>query len=265
MRVTRIAVFAVAIGAGLVAALLIARLVDKEPTVKIVEAPSLEIDSEQVLVAAGAIGLGTSVKSENLKWQKWPADATTDAYIVRSSEPEALEELAGSIARTPFLSGEPIKKSKLVRTDHGFMSAILPKGMRAVAVEVRAASTAGGFILPNDRVDIIMTREAPSSLQTGETFISETILENVRVLAIDQTLDDKDGEKVVVAQETATLELTQIQSEIVVQAQQMGSISLILRSIKDSGPDAVARDDNRRRKNVNYLKFGVRTRMPARQ
>lgn len=263
MRVTRIAVFAVAIGAGLVAALLIAQLVNQEPTVQLVEAPSQAIESEEVLVAARAIGLGTSVKVEDLRWQKWPSDATSEAYIVKSNEPDALEELAETIARGPFLSGEPIKKSKLVRTDQGFMSAILPKGMRAVAVEVRAASTAGGFILPNDRVDIILTREAPTSLQTGDTFISETILENIRVLAIDQTLEEAEDEKTVVAQETATMELTQVQSEVIIQAQQMGSISLVLRSIKDSDPNAVAQEDRRRRKDVKFLKFGVKTRITA--
>ncbi len=264
MRVTRIAVFVVAIGAGLVAALLIARLVNQEPTVQVVEAAVEEIEAEQVLVAAKSIPLGSSVNTEDLRWQKWPAGATNDSYIVKSEEPEALEELADTIARAPFLSGEPIKKSKLVRSDQGFMSAILPQGMRAVAVEVRAASTAGGFILPNDRVDVILTRESPSNAQTGDTFVSETILENIRVLAIDQTLDEEEDEKVVVAQETATLELTPIQSEVVIQAQQLGSISLVLRSIKDSHPDAVAQDD-RRRRSVNFLKYGVQSRMSTTQ
>ncbi|MEM1044713.1 MAG: Flp pilus assembly protein CpaB [Pseudomonadota bacterium] len=264
MRVTRIAVFVVAIGAGLVAALLIARLVNQEPTVQVVEAAVEEIEAEQVLVAAKSIPLGSSVNTEDLRWQKWPVGATNDSYIVKSEEPEALEDLTDTIARAPFLSGEPIKKSKLVRSDQGFMSAILPQGMRAAAVEVRAASTAGGFILPNDRVDVILTREAPASAQTGDTFVSETILENIRVLAIDQTLDEEEDEKVVVAQETATLELTPIQSEVVIQAQQMGSISLVLRSIKDSNPDAVAQDD-RRRRSVNFLKFGVQSRMSTTQ
>ena len=249
MRVTRIAVFAVAIGAGLVAAMLIAQLVNQEPAaVQVVAAPVETIDAEEVLVAAQAIGLGTTVSAEDLRWQKWPSEATSSAYIVKSSEPDALEELADTIARGPFLSGEPIKKSKLVSSEHGFMSAILPKGMRAVAVEVRAASTAGGFILPSDRVDVILTREAPAGLQTGDTFVSETILENIRVLAIDQTLEEQEDEKTVVAQETATMELTQTQAEIIVQAQQLGSISLVLRSIKDSDPNAVALEDRRRRK-----------------
>jgi len=263
MRVTRIAVFGVAIGAGLIAALLIARLVNQDQPEQMVEAPVEQVATEEVLVAAHAIGLGSSVKSEDLRWQKWPAEATSDGYIVRSFEPDALEALAGSVARSSLLSGEPVRKSKLVTADQGFMSAILPKGMRALAVEVRAASTAGGFILPNDRVDIILTRESPAGGRNGETFISETILDNIRVLAIDQNLDEEQNEKVVVAQETATLELTQTQSEIIVQAQQMGSLSLALRSIQDSGPNAVARDDDRRRKDVKFLKFGVQSRSTA--
>ena len=263
MRVTRIAVFAVAIGAGLVAALLIAQLVNQEPAVQVVEAITEDVDAVEVLVAARAIDLGTSVKSEDLRWQKWPADSTSESYIIRSEQPEALEELSKTVARDEFLTGEPINRSKLVTMGHGVMSAILPKGMRAVAVEVRAASTAGGFILPNDRVDVILTREAPTSLQTGDTFVSETILENIRVLAIDQTLQEQEDEKTVVAQETATMELTQSQSEIIIQAQQMGSISLVLRSIKDSDPNAVAQDGKQRRKDVNFVKYGVKSRITS--
>lgn len=263
MRVTRIAVFAVAIGAGLVAALLIAQLLNQEPTVQVAETPREVVQTEQVLVAAHPIGRGTSVKSEDLRWQQWPAEATTEAYIMRSAEPGALEDLSKSIARGEFLSGEPIKKSKLVTAEQGFMSVILPKGMRAVSVEVRTASTAGGFILPNDRVDIILTRETPAAVKSGDTFTSETILENIRVLAIDQTLQELEDEKTVVPQGTATMELTQTQSEIIVQAQQIGSISLVLRSIKDSDPKSVAQEDRRRRKDVDFLKYGVKSRITA--
>lgn len=264
MRVTRIAVFVVAIGTGLAAALLISQLVNQEPTVQIVETAAEAIASEEVLVASRTLSLGAVVKPGDLKWQKWPAEGTTDAYILRSIEPDAGEELANTIARVPFLSGEPIKKSKLVRAEHGFMSAILPQGMRAVAVEVRAANTAGGFILPNDRVDVLLTREARAGSISGDTFMSETILENIRILAIDQTLEEKDSERVVVAQETATLELSPIQAEIIVKAQQIGAISLALRSLKDSDPDAVATIP-RRRHEVNFLKFGVQSRASARQ
>ena len=105
------------------------------------------------------------------------------------------------------MPGEPIRRSKLIGKDQSFMSSILPAGKRAVGVEIKADTSAGGFILPNDFVDVIMTRRAQNS--TGvETFVTETILENIRVLAIDQTIrEDEEGRKVKVGQ-TATLELT---------------------------------------------------------
>ena len=144
----------------------------------------------------------------------------------------------GAIARSTFYAGEPITEAKLIRTDRGFMSAILPAGKRAVATKIAADTSAGGFILPNDRVDVIMTRQTttPPSGAAATSSITETILNNVRVLAIDQTIEDKNGEKVVVGQ-TATLELTPQQAEILTVAQQMSDrLTLALRSIADSPP-----------------------------
>ena len=115
------------------------------------------------------------------------------------------------------------------------MAAILPKGMRAVSFKISADTGAGGFILPNDRVDVIMTRRADNAQATD--YITETILENVRVLAIDQTIEEKDGESVVVG-ETATLQLSPNQAKILTVAQQMADrLSLALRSLEDSGDE----------------------------
>jgi pilus assembly protein CpaB len=128
-----------------------------------------------------------------------------------------------------------VTSGKLIHSDVGFMSAILPAGKRAVATKIAADTSAGGFILPNDRVDVIMTRQSGSDDNgTAPKYKTETILNNVRVLAIDQTIEEKDGEKVVVGQ-TATLELTPQQAQILTVAQQMSDrLTLALRSIADS-------------------------------
>jgi len=265
MKVTRIIILAVALGAGLLAALLMRGMMGQEPVQQaaaVAEQPMLNV--VEVLVASEDIQIGSVVDAARLTWRQWPKSSVSDHYITKSSSPDATSDLAGTIARAPFLDGEPIKESKLIRSDRGFMSAILPKGKRAVAVEVRAVSTAGGFILPNDRVDIILTRQTQRS-GSGESHISETILENVRILAIDQTLAEKDGEKTVVAQETATVELGPAEAEILAQAAQVGTISLSLRSIADSQPDSEDGSGPSRRAGVNMVKYGVRSRSMARQ
>lgn len=265
MKGKRFLVLAVALGAGLIAAVLLLNIIRQEPdTTPTVVTQVEEVPSDEVLVASVDIPIGKVVTPDELSWVKWPSAGLSGAFLVRANRPNLIEELSGSIARTPFLAGEPIKEQKLIRSDQGFMSAILPKGRRAIAVQVSALSTAGGFILPNDRVDVIVTRQRTTGAGDQTEWFSETILENVRVLAIDQTIEDKDGEKVVVARETATLELSPVQTEIVAQAQQVGTLSLTLRSIADSKPDA-DEDRERRRSGVNYVKFGVQTQATTRR
>ena len=145
----------------------------------------------------------------------------------------------------PFVAGEPIREAKLVNAKgSGFMAAILPSGMRAVSTQISPETGAGGFILPNDHVDVILTRrDREAEKATGtEVQTSETILSNVRVLAIDQTVQEKNGQKVVVGK-TATLELTPRQVETLALAQQLGSLSLALRSITDATQDEPKTDD----------------------
>lgn len=194
-------------------------------------APQIVLD--QVLVTGEDIPVG-GVLDAQLKWQQWPKDGISEGFITQSARPQAIEELKGSFARVVILAGEPVRDIKLVGKDQSLMSSILPAGMRAVAVEISANTSAGGFILPNDYVDVIMTRRAPSA-SGGESFITETILKNIRILAIDQTIrEDEEGRKVKVGQ-TATLELTPQQSEIVTVAQQMADrLALALRSTADA-------------------------------
>ncbi|WP_096173391.1 Flp pilus assembly protein CpaB [Cohaesibacter sp. ES.047] len=237
MKVARIAVIAIALIAGLFA-LILARSMgggDKsEPVVITKEAPQIKMD--EVLTAANNIPLGSNLTADMFVWRKWPVGSTGPGFILRSKRPEADSELLGSVARGSFLSGEPINEAKIATAGKGMMASILPKGYRAVATRISPETSAGGFILPKDRVDVILT------VESNRGVASETILSNIRVLAIDQTVEDQDGQKVVVG-ETATLELTPSQSEVLVTSQRQGQLALALRSLEDAKGDDPDVDD----------------------
>ena len=149
-------VLAIAGCAGL-AALYLASGSDDKPAPA---APVAQLPTVDVLVAKSDIGLGQSVKPDDLQWQTWPSATASNSFIRRSDKPEAMKDVVGSIARAPFIAGEPIRDQKLVRAEgSGFMAAILPSGMRAVSTEISPETGAGGFILPNDRVDVILTKK----------------------------------------------------------------------------------------------------------
>ena len=236
MKLARVAVLGVALGAGTIAAVLALNLTSSEPASEPVE--RVQTDTVEVLVASRDLPMGTTLSEDSFRWQIWPRSGALDRFVVRSSSNEVVEQLIGALARASFFEGEPISAAKLIDSDSGFMSAILPGGKRAVATKIAADTSAGGFILPNDRVDVIMTRRAEGGTTAGgNEYLTETILNNVRVLAIDQTIEDQDGEKVVVGQ-TATLELTPRQAEILTVAQQMSDrLTLALRSIMDARSD----------------------------
>jgi pilus assembly protein CpaB len=241
MKPARLIVLFVAIAAGGVAALLAGR---SDPTPPPPE-PVAQLETAEVLVANADIGIGNSVSAQELRWQTWPAAAAGTNFIKKSDRPDAINQLAGSIARAPVSDGEPIRESKLVKANgSGYMAAILPTGMRAVSTDISPETSAGGFILPNDHVDVILTRRDKDAEQANggiEVHVSETILNNVRVLAIDQTVEEKNGQRVVVGK-TATLELTPRMSERLALAHQLGTMSLSLRSLVDSGAKKTVED-----------------------
>ena len=260
MKAARLVVLTVAIAAGGVAAMLAGRT-EKPPEVKVEPAP--QIATIDILVAKTDIAMGQAVSPGDIQWQAWPAGTATGNFIRKSDRPGAIETLSGSIARVPFITGEPIREAKLVNAKgSGFMAAILPSGMRAVSTQISPETGAGGFILPNDHVDVILTRrdrEAEKAAGT-EVHSSETILSNIRVLAIDQTVEEKNGQKVVVGK-TATLELASSQVETLTLSQQLGSLSLALRSITDATRDEPQPDEKSagRRTGINVIRFGVGT------
>jgi pilus assembly protein CpaB len=254
MKAARVVVLTVAVAAGGVAALLAGRSEKPVAPVK-VEAP--KADTVDVLVAKSDLGRGQVISPADVSWEAWPANTAAGNFIRKTDRPKVLENLTGMIVRTPFVAGEPIREAKLVNAKgSGFMAAILPSGMRAVATQTTPETGAGGFILPNDRVDVIMTPRGAND-KTG-TATSETILRSIRVLAIDQNVEEKNGQKVVVGK-TATLELTARQAETLALSQQLGTLSLALRSIADGSGEETNTDDSDSRRNVNIVRFGVRT------
>jgi pilus assembly protein CpaB len=256
MNTARIVVLTIAIGAGGIAAYLASGSDNKQAPAE----PVAQLQTVDVLVAKSDIGLGQSVKLEDLQWQTWPASTASNSFIRRNDKPNATTEIAGSIARSPFIAGEPIREQKLVKADgSGFMAAILPTGMRAVSTEIAPETGAGGFILPNDRVDVLITRRDKNPDRSlPDISHSEIILSNVRVLAIDQAPKEKDGTNTLVGK-TVTLELQPQQATILAAARQAGTLSLALRSIVDVNAIDQRLDDqsNRRGESVNVVRYGV--------
>jgi pilus assembly protein CpaB len=252
MNVARIIVLAVAVVAGLGAALLIARPPEvKGPSVtKMEPAPTVE-----VLVAAADVPLGNKLAAGDLKWLAWPLGSLPDGVIRRQDAANGEAEFVGQIARARLFASEPIRREKLLKADSGYLSAVLPQGKRAVAIttDSRGANTAGGFILPNDRVDVIRTTRDEGG--QGSAASSEILVSNVRVLAIGQNIQEKDGNKVVVG-ETATLELDPKEAEAVTLAQKTGSLSLALRSLQDAGDNRPAVNDGE----LTVVRYGVATK-----
>jgi pilus assembly protein CpaB len=260
MKAARLVVLGVAVAAGGVAALLAGRS-NKPPAPP--QQQQVKIETVDVLVAKSDIPMGHTLTPQDMQWQAWPPNTNIANAVKKKDRPDAIEKLAGLIARQPFVAGEPIREAKLVNAKgSGFMAAILPSGMRAVSTQISPETGAGGFILPNDHVDVILTRrdrEAEKASGT-EVMTSEIMLKNIRVLAIDQTVSEKDGQKVITGK-TATLELTSRQAETLALAQKLGTISLALRSITDAKNDDkdTGDDDNARRTSVNVIRFGVPT------
>ena len=255
MKAARIVVLTVAVIAGGVAAVLAGRGKETAPAPEAV----IKMDTVEVLVANADIALGQTVSAQELRWQTWPTAAASTHFLRKSDRPAAIEEISGSIARLPLVTGEPIRETKFIKANgSGLMAAILPAGMRAVSTEISPETGAGGFILPNDHVDVLLSRRDREAEKAGaaESFVSETILNNIRVLAIDQTVEEKNGQKVVVGK-TATLELLPRQAESLALARQLGTLSLALRSLADGSAVDPSDDDKKRGTGINTVRFGV--------
>jgi pilus assembly protein CpaB len=205
-----------------------------------VEAVIQKEPSVNVLVADANLPIGARLNDKSIHWMAWPQSGIVKGLITQNERPDAIKDMNGAIVRLPIFEGEPIREEKVADANSRTLSSLLPTGKRAVATEISVATGAGGFILPNDRVDVIMVRKGTDI----QKFQTETVLSNVRVLAIDQQIQEKDDGTKAVVGTTATLELTPDQTKVLAVAQQMADkLSLALRSVADAqDPDTGAAD-----------------------
>jgi pilus assembly protein CpaB len=243
MNRSRTIILAIAIVAGGIAAYLASGSDNKAPPAPVVA----QIPTVDILVAKNDIALGQTVTPDLMQWQTWTQTTASNNFITRKDRPNAITDLTGSIVRAPFIAGEPIREQKLVKANgSGFMAAILPSGMRAVSTEISPETGAGGFILPNDRVDVVLSKH--EKIQSGADNVttdfvsSQVVLSNIRVLAIDQAPKEKEGQNTVLGK-TVTLELTPADVQTLAQARLSGTLSLALRSIADGNKTKVASAD----------------------
>jgi pilus assembly protein CpaB len=214
----------------------------------------------QVLVARSEINLGQTTGPDSFRWQDWPDGAIAKGYVQRKDRPNAIKDLEGSVARAPMLPGEPVTAAKLVRAgEGGVLAAILPAGMRAISTRIKEETGVGRLILPNDHVDVIHTMRNRGR-SGGDEVVSDTLFRNIRVLAIGQLIEAKDGKKLAEGN-TATLELTPFQAELLARANTTGEISLALRSIADiDTKDQPTVGQEKRGNTIQFLKYGVKSR-----
>jgi len=207
---------------------------------------ALPTPAKSVLVARAGIQRGQLLKPDDLIWQIWPEGVLDKNYVLLGTRTP--ESFAGSVARNPVSAGEPITDAKIVAPgNRGFLAAVLRPGMRAISVPVTVTSGISGFIFPGDQVDLLITHAVPVTAVPGgggssyEHKASETVLHDVRVIAIDQRLETKAGEALIA--HTATLEVTPKQSEIIALAGEIGKLSLSLRSLVSASVDVPASAD----------------------
>lgn len=216
-------------------------------------ATKASIATIRVLVAKKNIPIGKKVEGSDLDWQSWPESGVqTDFVSSTKADRRKATLFLGTVTRRGIIKGTPITKNSVFNQNRpGFLAGALDPNMRAMAIAITAQSGAAGFILPGDRVDVILTQNARKKTGRGRrkagassrprvflSHVAETILQNVRVLAADQKVDD--FKKTAKVSKTVTLEVTQKQAEMLAVAVSMGKLSLALRSLSDVANDKAA-------------------------
>jgi pilus assembly protein CpaB len=260
MSMTRILVLVAAIAAAGIAAMLVRSFMGTQTEAD--AAPRMELS--QVLVAAREVEVGTRLTAGDVRWMDWPKTAVGSNFITQDLQPTAIDEVAlGAVARSPLTNGQPITGQNVIKADGGgFMAATLTAGKRAYGIELNAERGAGGFILPNDRVDVIMTRKLGQDSSGDNNYQAITVLRSVRVLAVDQTSEDDADSKAIVGK-TATLEVSEREAETLALADAMGDLSLTLRSLAKA--DDQSGDDKDKSvlnqgaaAGVNVVRYGIK-------
>lgn len=237
MNAMRILVLVVALGAAGMAALLLGGFFGK--TKEAEAAPGPVSDMAEVLVAAKDLDVGHRLVPDDLRWQKWPKDGVSSNFVTKETNPGALEGMVGAVARTVMFNGEPATDGKVVHAENAsFMAAVLSPGMRAVSVVISEETGAGGFILPNDRVDVILTQNDQNGSTGEQKAFTRTLLQNIRILAVGQTFRDSnappEGAATVDKAKTATLEVSPVEAELLEHGGKAGTLSLALRGLADA-------------------------------
>ena len=212
----------------------IAQAIDAGTITTVVAAPEKR-PVVSVLVAAAAMPTGHFVQADDLRWQAWPDTSVSPDYVLKGAG--VIEDFVGAVVRSPIGGGEPVTEGRLVRPgERGFLAAVLDPGMRATAVKIDATSGVAGFVFPGDRVDVVLTHtllvrglDPTKKDREVKREASETVLHDVRVLAIDQAINAEDGQPSVA--KTTTLEVTPKQAEMLTLIATMGRLSLSLRSL----------------------------------
>lgn len=251
MNRSRLVVLGLAAVAAIVAALLVRGLLGGGTEKGDAAVASRPVATARVLVASTTIQPGTKLTPAMVRWQEWPRSAVSPSFITARGAPDIARVVAGTVVRAPLLANQPVTTTAIVHSKSaGFMAAQLSPGMRAVSIGIDVKSGAGGFILPNDRVDVLLTR--PVQRQKG-SFESRTILSNVRVLAVDQTYGQTKDNKAAVIGKTATLELTPDQAELIAEAARSGVLSLSLRPLADNYSVAASTLNT----GISVIRYGV--------
>ncbi len=219
-------------------------------------APVPVVSTEDVLVATHELPPGSILTPGDMRWEAWPKANVHEGFILKSAQPNAIADNSGAMLRSNVYAGDTFHRESLGKGEN-FMAAMLNPGMRAVSINIEAngANTAGGFILPNDHVDVLNTVQ---DIQIGRPagFITEPLLLNIRVLAIGQTVPDKNKDRVATGT-SATLEVTPRQAATLVLAQRLGQLSLILRSMADANASEQAPIERPEQPVKTIVKYGV--------
>jgi len=249
MSPIRIIILLLALAAAVGAALLVMQLSQPQIRTETVSKDrlvieELEVSKVEVLTVTRDIAIGETFKAGDLQWSPWPEANVVEGYYLQTAAPKSIETLTGAVIKLALFKGEPVLPQKIaIKGEQGLLAALMDPGMRAISVEISAESASGGFILPNDRVDLILTYDQQGDPERGiaQRTVATTVVQNVRVLAIDQNFSTEAEGETARLGSTATLEVSPREAELLAMSQSLGEVSLSLRPL-DSNISGTERD-----------------------
>jgi pilus assembly protein CpaB len=249
MSPIRIIILLLALAAAVGAALLVMQLSQPQIRTETVSKDrlvieELEVSKVEVLTVTRDIAIGETFKAGDLQWSPWPEANVVEGYYLQTAAPKSIETLTGAVIKLALFKGEPVLPQKIaIKGEQGLLAALMEPGMRAISVEISAESASGGFILPNDRVDLILTYDQQGDPERGiaQRTVATTVVQNVRVLAIDQNFSTEAEGETARLGSTATLEVSPREAELLAMSQSLGEVSLSLRPL-DSNISGTERD-----------------------